>query len=415
MDFGLNDEHRAIVDDRARLRQAGTDAARGPRWSASTRYPKTSPGRSGTAPSRPGCTPPNMPEPSSAAAGSTRSRVTLVERELGWTSYALQWLVARPSNILRACEGDQRERYLLPAIRGERVDCLAMTEPNAGSDVRSMTTRAVTGRRRLRPRRHQALHQLRRCRRFRDRVRRHRHGGGRADRLARERQPSPRSWSTTARRGSSCQPRLVRASRIAATTTASSPSRIAGCLARPTARRGGSRLRPARRVARAPPGSPSPRPASAGPGGCSSWRPDWAATRQQFGQPIGRFQGIGLQARRHGDRAGGRRAADAAGRLEARPGRDDRHRRGDGQALRLRDAGRVTDQAVQIFGGMGLMDELPCRAVLARRAGRADLGRHQRDPAPHHLPRHAARARRLRCPRETTQPGRSGRTRPAAC
>src|SRR5262249_11336022 len=58
-------------------------------------------------------------------------------------SYALQWLVARPSNILQACEGDQRERYLLPAIRGERHDCLAMSEPGAGSDVRSMSTRAV--------------------------------------------------------------------------------------------------------------------------------------------------------------------------------------------------------------------------------------------------------------------------------
>src|ERR671920_1089756 len=54
-----------------------------------------------------------------------------------------QWLVARPSNILQACAGDQRDRYLMPAIRGERYDCLAMTEPGAGSDVRSMTTRAV--------------------------------------------------------------------------------------------------------------------------------------------------------------------------------------------------------------------------------------------------------------------------------
>ena len=69
--------------------------------------------------------------------------MTLAERELGRTSYALQWLVARPSNILQACEGDQRERYLLPAVRGERYDCLAMSEPGAGSDVRSMTTRAV--------------------------------------------------------------------------------------------------------------------------------------------------------------------------------------------------------------------------------------------------------------------------------
>ncbi len=48
---------------------------------------------------------------------------------------------------------------------------------------------------------------------------------------------------------------------------------------------------------------------------------------------------------------------------------------------------RITDHAVQIFGGMGLMSELPDRAVLARRPRRAHLGRHQRDPAPHHLAR----------------------------
>ena len=73
--------------------------------------------------------------------------VVLVERELGRASYGLQMLVERPSNVLLACEGEQRERYLLPAIRGERHDCVAMTEPGAGSDVRSMTTRAVPARR----------------------------------------------------------------------------------------------------------------------------------------------------------------------------------------------------------------------------------------------------------------------------
>jgi acyl-CoA dehydrogenase len=67
----------------------------------------------------------------------------LYEKELGHTSYALQYTcVARPSNILLACEGAQRERYLLPAVRGERVECLAMTEPQAGSDLRSMKTTA---------------------------------------------------------------------------------------------------------------------------------------------------------------------------------------------------------------------------------------------------------------------------------
>jgi acyl-CoA dehydrogenase len=61
---------------------------------------------------------------------------------LGRTSYALGACAARPSNILRACRGEQIERYLLPTVRGERTDCLAMSEPNAGSDLRSMEMRA---------------------------------------------------------------------------------------------------------------------------------------------------------------------------------------------------------------------------------------------------------------------------------
>src|SRR6185437_7440926 len=51
--------------------------------------------------------------------------------------------VGRPSNILMACDGEQRERYLLPTVRGERTECLAMTEPGAGSDLRGMKTTAV--------------------------------------------------------------------------------------------------------------------------------------------------------------------------------------------------------------------------------------------------------------------------------
>lgn len=68
---------------------------------------------------------------------------TLVDREFGVTSYALHYIVARPSNILRACTGRQVDEFLLPTIRGERVDCLAMSEPGAGSDVRGMKCSAV--------------------------------------------------------------------------------------------------------------------------------------------------------------------------------------------------------------------------------------------------------------------------------
>ena len=68
---------------------------------------------------------------------------TLLERELGRASMALSVFFGRPSGILEACEGDQREKYLLPAAAGEKFDALAMTEPDAGSDVRGMKCTAV--------------------------------------------------------------------------------------------------------------------------------------------------------------------------------------------------------------------------------------------------------------------------------
>jgi acyl-CoA dehydrogenase len=85
----------------------------------------------------------NMPAEIGGAGLDTVSWV-LYEKELGRTSYALHYnCVARPSNILLGCSAAQRERYLLPTVRGERVECLAMTEPGAGSDLRSMRTTAV--------------------------------------------------------------------------------------------------------------------------------------------------------------------------------------------------------------------------------------------------------------------------------
>ena len=67
----------------------------------------------------------------------------LYERELGKTSYALHWTcVARPSNILCAGSPEQLEQYLEPCMRGEKSDCLAMTEPDAGSDLRGMRATA---------------------------------------------------------------------------------------------------------------------------------------------------------------------------------------------------------------------------------------------------------------------------------
>jgi acyl-CoA dehydrogenase len=85
----------------------------------------------------------NMPEEVGGAGLDTLTWL-LYERELGRTSYALHWTcVARPSNILLAGTDEQKERYLYPCIRGERWDCLAMTEPAAGSDLRGMKATAV--------------------------------------------------------------------------------------------------------------------------------------------------------------------------------------------------------------------------------------------------------------------------------
>ncbi|WP_127104043.1 acyl-CoA dehydrogenase family protein [Pararhodobacter zhoushanensis] len=84
----------------------------------------------------------NMPEDIGGAGLDTLSWL-LYERELGRANYALHWTcVARPSNILLAGTPGQREKYLTPCIRGETWDCLAMTEPGAGSDLRGMTASA---------------------------------------------------------------------------------------------------------------------------------------------------------------------------------------------------------------------------------------------------------------------------------
>jgi len=79
----------------------------------------------------------NFPE-EVGGAGLSHLDFALVERELGRGSMALTHFFGRPQNILMACKGEQRERYLFPAVRGERMDALAMTEPQAGSDVRGM-------------------------------------------------------------------------------------------------------------------------------------------------------------------------------------------------------------------------------------------------------------------------------------
>jgi acyl-CoA dehydrogenase len=84
---------------------------------------------------------PNIPE---AFGGGGLDNVTfaLLERELGRTSWALAVWWGRPSNILCAGNEEQRRRYLLPTVSGEKIDALALSEPDAGSDIRGMKCHA---------------------------------------------------------------------------------------------------------------------------------------------------------------------------------------------------------------------------------------------------------------------------------
>ncbi|HEY5533001.1 MAG TPA: acyl-CoA dehydrogenase family protein [Candidatus Anoxymicrobiaceae bacterium] len=50
--------------------------------------------------------------------------------------------IAMP-HILTYGTEEQKERYLVPGIKGEQIGCLAITEPDAGSDVANIKTKAV--------------------------------------------------------------------------------------------------------------------------------------------------------------------------------------------------------------------------------------------------------------------------------
>ncbi|MGW7823803.1 acyl-CoA dehydrogenase family protein [Streptomyces puniciscabiei] len=76
-------------------------------------------------------------------AGLTIAEQVTVQEELGRLTGALWDMVWRPANALRHCTPQQRERFLVPVIRGERRDCYAVTEPGAGSDPQNLATTAT--------------------------------------------------------------------------------------------------------------------------------------------------------------------------------------------------------------------------------------------------------------------------------
>jgi acyl-CoA dehydrogenase len=90
----------------------------------------------------------NMPE-SVGGGGLDAISVMLIEKELGRTSLSLAECAHRPLNLLCRLPGEQVGAFLEPVMRGDKRDCIAMTEPGAGSDLRGMRCRrsvmATTG------------------------------------------------------------------------------------------------------------------------------------------------------------------------------------------------------------------------------------------------------------------------------
>ncbi len=83
----------------------------------------------------------NLPE-SVGGGGLDYTSMAVVEREYGKTSHALHSWIGRPTELLMECQGDQIERYLTPCVKAEKRELFALTEPEAGSDIMSMKTNA---------------------------------------------------------------------------------------------------------------------------------------------------------------------------------------------------------------------------------------------------------------------------------
>ncbi|MEU8278093.1 acyl-CoA dehydrogenase family protein [Microbispora bryophytorum] len=83
----------------------------------------------------------NTPEEyGGAALGPVMSAIIAMEMGRTFVPFSFG---GSADNILYAGTEEQKRRYLIPTIEGERRSCFAITEPGAGSDARSIRTRAV--------------------------------------------------------------------------------------------------------------------------------------------------------------------------------------------------------------------------------------------------------------------------------
>ena len=298
----------------------------------------------------------NQPE-SVGGGGLSMKAMSLVEREYGKTSHALHSWVARPTELLLACEGDQRETYLMPCISGEKRELFALTEPEAGSDAMGMKSTA---------RRDGVDWVLNGSKHFIS-------GPCMPDFAIvfaatgfDETKRGPRKRVTAflvdvgtpgfdIREGNkSVSYRGYKTFQLSFSDVRLGPGQVLGeegkgfelagqWLTMGRVWVGTSCCGKAERII--------------------EMATDWAANRRQFGQPIGQFQGTGfkLADMALGLRAGDLLVADAVERAEAGILTDS-----DVSMVKLycsEVVNRIADDCVQIYGGMGLMEELPVQRL----------------------------------------------------
>ena len=295
---------------------------------------------------------PNIPE-EFGGGGLDSLTFTLLERELGRASMALSVFWGRPSNILCSGTDEQRERYLLPCVRGEKIDALAMSEPDAGSDIRAMKTFAqrdgsdyvINGTKHFISHADVADFVITFVATGEDET-----PEGPKKRITCflvdrgtpgfEIRPgynsiSHRGYHNSILTFDDCRVPISQVLGeegggfdLANTWLAATRLTVAAmCVGR------------ARR--------------------CFDLCVEWAANRRQFGQPIGKFQGVSFKL---ADMATSIDAADwltlaAAWRLDRKL--DAGRQIAQAKLYASEMLARVTDEAIQIFGGMGLMDDLP--------------------------------------------------------
>ena len=295
---------------------------------------------------------PNIPE-EFGGGGLDILTFTLLERELGRASMALSVFWGRPSNILCSGTDEQRERYLLPCVRGEKIDALAMSEPDAGSDIRAMKTFA---------RRDGSDYVINGTKHFISHA-------DVADFVitfvatgedVTPQGPKKRITCFLVDRGTPGFEIRPGYNSISHRGYHNSILTFDDCrvpISQMLGEEGGgfdlanTWLAATRLTVAAMCVGRARR--------CFDLCVDWAANRRQFGQPIGKFQGVSFKL---ADMATSIDAADwltlaAAWRLDRKLGANRQIAQAKLYASEM--LARVTDEAVQIFGGMGLMDDLP--------------------------------------------------------